>query len=109
VKIAISLVLSLLTASLVSSQTGRTQIPAGVRQAEQAQAQAERDVPPPQTHKKTIDAAKLQQDADELASLASSIPPAIDQANHGVLPKDVPEKLKRIEKLAKQLRTEMNP
>lgn len=81
----------------------------GESQAERATAQAEQSVPPPQPPRRTIDVAKLQHDADELATLAASIPPAVDQTTHGVLPKDTLEKLKHIEKLAKHLRGELSP
>jgi len=52
-------------------------------------------------------AAQLQHDADELVALTRSIPADIDAANRGLLPKDMVEKLKRIEKLSKQLRKEL--
>lgn len=55
-----------------------------------------------------VDQAKLRHDADELAALAQSVPPEVDQTAKGVLPKDLAEKLKRIEKLAKQLRSQIS-
>ena len=53
------------------------------------------------------DAAQLKRDADELAQLAATVPADIDQVNKGVLPKDLRDKLKHIEKLAKHLRGEL--
>jgi hypothetical protein len=53
-------------------------------------------------------AEQLQRDADELQALTRSIPADIDAANRGLLPKDMVEKLKRIEKLSKQLRKELS-
>jgi hypothetical protein len=50
---------------------------------------------------------KLQRAAQELAELSSSIPADVNRANHGLLSKDVIEKLKRVEKLSKQLRNEL--
>jgi hypothetical protein len=50
---------------------------------------------------------ELEQRGHELADLASTIPADIRQINKGILPKDVAGKLKRIEKLAKQLRSEI--
>jgi hypothetical protein len=85
----------------------QTPVPRGVRQGEQADAQAQREIPPPLQGTHSVDAAQLQREADALASLAASVPPAIKQASHGVLPKDLPEKLKRIEKLSKRLRGEI--
>ena len=90
-------------------QGGRIPIPPGVKDAERASAQTEQSVPPPIEHKRTIDSAKLQKDADELADLAASVPSAVNQTTHGVMPKGIVEKLKRIEKLAKHLRSELNP
>ena len=56
-----------------------------------------------------IDAARLERDAEELAKLANDIPSLIEQANNGLLPKDLNTRLKRIEKLSKQLRRELTP
>jgi hypothetical protein len=49
----------------------------------------------------------LERQGRELADLASSIPADIQQVNKGLLPKDMADKLKRIEKLAKQLHGEI--
>lgn len=79
--------------------------------------------PPPQSmdpdHGKTapddprlqrrIDPAKLQQEADNLARTAQTIPSDIAGIRRGTLPKDTIEKLKEIEKLSKRLRSELNP
>lgn len=51
-----------------------------------------------------IDAAQVRREADELAQLADSIPASVDQASNGVLVKDLKDRLKRIEKLSKELR-----
>ena len=53
----------------------------------------------------SADLARLKQDAEELASLAQTIPPAVEQTGKGILPKDLDQKLKRIEKLSKELRS----
>lgn len=55
------------------------------------------------------DPVQLQRDARELLELSQSIQPDIDFVNHGLLPKDTIEKLKRIEKLSKRLRSELGP
>jgi hypothetical protein len=55
------------------------------------------------------DPLQLDREARELQELSQTIPADITQANHGLLPKDTLEKLKRIEKLAKHLRSELNP
>jgi hypothetical protein len=82
--------------------------PIGQRQADRAENQFDKSVPPPAHQRQNIDVAKLRQDADELANLAQSIPPAVDQTTKGLLPKDLDQKLKRIEKLAKQLRSQID-
>jgi hypothetical protein len=61
----------------------------------------------PQTQK--LDAVKLNQEADELSRLAQSVPADIAQLSQGKLPKDMADKLKRIEKLSKHLRGELTP
>jgi len=79
--------------------------PAGQTQAGQASAQFDKTVPPPAFQPQSANLTQLMQDADELANLAQSIPPAVNQTTKGLLPKDLDQKLKRIEKLAKQLRS----
>jgi len=49
----------------------------------------------------------MEREAKELAQLASSIPGDVEQLKQGLLPKDTVEKLKRIEKLSKQLRAQI--
>ena len=59
---------------------------------------------PMATPKPRLDVTKLVAQADELLRLAQSIPPDVQQVSRGMLPKDTALKLKRIEKLSKQLR-----
>jgi hypothetical protein len=63
--------------------------------------------PPPRYQPAPVDMAKLQRDADQLASLAQSIPYDIESINKGLLPKDTIEKLKQVEKLSKHLRSQL--
>jgi hypothetical protein len=56
-----------------------------------------------------IDLVKLQQEADDLARTAQTIPTDMAGVRQGTLPKDIIDKLKRIEKLSKRLRSELNP
>ena len=56
-----------------------------------------------------IDLAQLQRDADDLARTAQTIPSDVASIRQGMLPKDVIQKLKEIEKLSKHLRGELNP
>ena len=65
---------------------------------------------PATTHRSArIDPLQLQREANELSDLAKSLPADMDQVNHGLLPKETIEKLKRIEKLSKRMRGELNP
>jgi short-subunit dehydrogenase len=61
----------------------------------------------PRAGERRGDLVQIKRDAAELAKLASEIPPAVEQANKGVLSKDLSDRLKRIEKLSKQLRREL--
>jgi hypothetical protein len=99
--------LFLFAVSQIQAQSGHP-IPAGVRQADQAQGQFEKNSVPPMNQNPSIDPSKLKRDADELAAIAQSVPSAIDQTTKGVLPKDLSDKLRRIEKLAKELRSQIS-
>lgn len=56
-----------------------------------------------------VDLARLEQEADELARTAQTIPADLASVRKGMLPKDVVQKLKQIEKMSKHLRSELNP
>jgi len=56
-----------------------------------------------------IDMVGVQRDALELARTAQSIPSDVESIKKGMLPKDVLQKLKQIEKLSRRLRSELNP
>lgn len=56
-----------------------------------------------------IDVIQLQREADDLAKTAQSIPSDVESVRKGMLPKDVLQKLRQIEKLSKRLRSELNP
>jgi len=86
---------------------GQKPLPPSVRQADQAEENAQRNIPPPLYQRSPMDLVKLRKDAAELATLAQAIPSDIDQTEKGTLPKDLPERLKRIEKLAKHLRSQV--
>jgi hypothetical protein len=55
-----------------------------------------------------INLAQLQKEADDLARTAQTIPSDVASVRKGMLPKDVLQKLKQIEKLSKHLRSELN-
>ncbi len=104
IRTSVLLLALLLSTSLASAQRVR---PAGQHEAATAEAQFEKSVPPPARQPLTLDLQKLKQNADELAALAQSIPQAVDQTTKGILPKDLEDRLKRIEKLAKHLRSQI--
>jgi hypothetical protein len=67
------------------------------------------DTEPPILLKRHPDLARIRRDALELAALAQEIPPQVDKLEKNILPQALPGKLKRIEKLAKQLRKDISP
>jgi hypothetical protein len=64
-----------------------------------------------QEHRPTprVNQAELQREARELADLAKTLPGDLDHVSQGLLPKDIIDKLKRVEKLSKHLRSELAP
>lgn len=68
------------------------------------------DEPPVVVHgdrREVVSPAKLKEQADEIAKLAQSVPPDVAKVTGGQLPKDLVSRLKQIEKLSKQLRSEI--
>ena len=63
--------------------------------------------PPAGAQSQKLDPTKLRAEANELAKLSQSIVADVDQGTQGKLPKDLADKLKRIEKLSKHLREEL--
>lgn len=61
------------------------------------------------TQRKPFDAVQAERDARQLSDLAKSIPLDVEHVNQGLMPKDMIEKLKRIEKLSKHLRSQISP
>ena len=84
---------------LVSPNTSNGPLP-GTREL-----QLPRDRQVAGAERSAADLARLRQDATELAQVSASIPADIDRVSQGILPKDVIEKLKRVEKLSKHLRS----
>jgi len=109
VKMSMLLFTILISATFSAAQAGAKPRPPGLRQADQAEAQAEKNIPSPQYQAAPVDVAKLRRDSGELATLAQSIPPDIDKVAQGMLPRDVIGKLKQVEKLSKRLRSELAP
>ena len=61
------------------------------------------------TPTRRVDLAQAEKEAEDLARTAQTIPADVASVRKGMLPKDVIEKLKQIEKLSKHLRLELNP
>jgi hypothetical protein len=99
----------LLSASLAWAQGAARNGNSGQRQADRAEDQFEKTVPPPTRQQSSVDFAKVKSDADELVILSQSIHSGIDDVGKGLLPKDLIEKLKQMEKLSKRLRNELAP
>jgi hypothetical protein len=100
------LMLMLLFCLPVATAQGR---PATAGQIELRKYEATHQIePPPQAAPPSLNYAQVQREADELSSLAQSIPLALQSVNRGTLPKDLLEKLRKIEKLSKHLRSELN-
>jgi len=78
-------------------------MPDGLRHAQELNA----SLPVPAS-RSSFDAAALRRDAEDLAKLAASVPPDIQNAGKGLLSKDLIQKLKQIEKLSKHLRSELD-
>jgi len=103
----VSVTLCVLFLLVAAAAQESTQIPKGIQEAEKAQATIEKSIPPPPIPSQRTP-ADFQRDADQLATLAQSIPADLDSVRRGMLPKDAIQKLKQIEKLAKRLRSELN-
>jgi hypothetical protein len=107
-KTSLAMMFLVLSTSAPVAQSGRP-VPPGLHQAQKAEDQAQQNEVPPQTQRLRPDPAKMKGDADELALLAQSIPQDVENTAKGILPKDLNAKLKKIEKLAKQLRSQLTP
>ncbi len=97
------------TATNKSHGQERSMVP-GLRAGEKQINTANLEMDPPAFQsRRPLDGAALSRDAAELARLSSIVPGQIEQLKAGKFHKDLAEELKRIEKLAKHLRTEVAP
>ena len=64
---------------------------------------------PRRNHAQRLDRVVIEREAKEMAALAATIPGDIEQMKKGLLSSDTFDKLKRIEKLSKQLRGQLHP
>jgi hypothetical protein len=96
----------LLFPSSLMPQAGRSK-PPGIATAD-ATANAPMEAPSKAGTKK-INLEQVNSETQELRKLADGLPAQIEQVTNGQLPKDLTENLKRIERLAKHLRSEVTP
>ncbi len=68
----------------------------------------EQPAPEPKSAQR-LDTFTMEREARELSALAASVPGDVEQLKKGLLPRDAMDKLKRIEKLSKQLRGQIQP
>jgi len=83
-------------------------VPPGHVAANQATRNSE-NVEAPVPLRQNVSAAKVIEQADELLSLAQTVHADTQQATQGLLAKDLKDRLRRIEKLSRQLRDELVP
>jgi hypothetical protein len=62
---------------------------------------------PQQGTKRTVDVTELKKQANEVVTLSQALPVQIEQIGNGKLPKELIENLKKIEKLSKHIRSEI--
>ena len=81
-------------------------VPAGISHARELDMQNDRESAP--VIVRSVNPVDLQNQANQLADLAASVPQGVQNANKGLLEKDLIRRLKRIEKLSKQLRSQLD-
>jgi len=101
----IFLALPLSAAAQVNRQLPPGQVQAGRTINDQSQSIE----PPMEMRNKRFDVQAVKQEADELRALADALPAEINQVANNQLPKDLSDNLKKIERLAKHLRSEVVP
>ena len=102
------ILLSCLVLAQSSSPPPGYAIPPGYREADRQEQELDKATAPHIRQAARPSFAEMQRNANELASLARTIPPDVDLTAKGLLAKDLASRLKKIEKLAKQLRNELH-
>jgi hypothetical protein len=108
VKLAVSTLLFVFLVGLLCPAQNSRPVPPGMRHAAELEAQNETVDPPGNAVRRGPSSAELKSEADQLAELAASIPQGVQNAGKGLLDKDLLRRLKRIEKLSKHLRSELD-
>jgi hypothetical protein len=102
------IVFLLLPLSVVPQSRGR-RVP-GLADGEQQIDSGNKSIDKPmEIRNRKVNVEQVKQEAEELRELADGVPPQIQQVTNNQLPKDLSDNLKRIEKLAKHLRSEVTP
>ncbi|MFY9729473.1 MAG: hypothetical protein WAK24_02610 [Candidatus Acidiferrales bacterium] len=97
-------ILFILPVSATSLQRAK---PPGIVTADQ---QSNQPVEPPmEMRSRKMNVDQVKQEADELKKLADGVPAQIELVTKNQYPKDLTDNLKRIERLAKHLRSEVTP
>jgi hypothetical protein len=103
-------VLLIFVAALGSANGPQKPFPPGLRDGDKAVQNGQDQIEPPREKlTKSFDAVAVKAEAVELQTLASAVPDTVDQVTKGMIPKDAAQNLKKIEKLAKHLRSEIAP
>lgn len=100
------LILILLLPWTIAAQHGAGEMPHGHQNPSAAQDSTSSEMAP-EAPTPSIDREQVRRDAAELSFLSQGIPGSADQVLSGTVPKDLNDRLKKIEKLAKRLRSEM--
>jgi hypothetical protein len=101
----VSVLLFLLSLPAISQQSNiQTRISQRVEQREE---QISRVSPSPGPDLRTARVQALQHDANELAALSTHVQSDLQKLQHGMLVKDLHENLKKLEKLSKKVRHEI--
>jgi hypothetical protein len=98
--------ISFLLALSTPAQRHSRPVPRGLSEAANKENQS---LEPPAVIRKEVDSAEIKREAAELQQLATAISDQVDQVARNQLPKDLNDNLKRVEKLAKHLRSEISP
>ena|SRR5215472_2657732 len=96
--------LGVLLLEFLSVPVAQTQNVNTGRPAEEIHAQK---IPSPEDIRARLGDAQLQKDVDDLSRLSRSVADDMDAMKRGLFQKDLPDKLKRLEKLSKHVREEL--
>ncbi|HZQ70850.1 MAG TPA: hypothetical protein VFA68_20150 [Terriglobales bacterium] len=102
--LTLTCLLVLLAVSFAGAQHAHRSYPSP---PEPAQKTATTSAPATTQTRRAADPLQLQREAREMLELSQSVQLEIDSLTRGLLPKDLSDKLKRIEKLSKHLRSQV--